>query len=149
MWNRVRFLMCYVVGALGIVACTGGPPSVPKSGGSAGMAPQTIEELAGVWEYVDSNGSFPLKLDDQGRGDYDWKQGHFETLEFKDGVWKGRWYQVENDREGKFELTFSSDDSPIAQGEWWYTRIGSDSNPLEPGGQFTLKALPGVMTTEK
>ena len=148
MWNRLGFLIFFVVGSLGMVACTGGPPSVPSPGGHTVMPPQTVKELAGVWEYVDSNGSFPLKLDDQGRGAYDWKQGHFETLEFKDGVWKGRWYQVENDREGKFQLTFS-DDAPVARGEWWYTRIGSDTNPLEPGGQFTLRALAGVRTTGK
>ncbi|MGD9850970.1 MAG: hypothetical protein AB7T38_06870 [Nitrospirales bacterium] len=140
--------MCFAFGTLGIVACAGGIQSDSSTSGSAIMAPKTIEELAGLWEYVDSNGSFPLKLDDQGRGAYDWKQGYFETLELKDGVWKGKWYQAENDREGKFELTFSAD-SPMAQGEWWYTRIGSDANPLEPGGRFSLKALPGVMTTEK
>lgn len=147
MWNRVLVLMCFIIGNFGIVACTGGPQSIPSSG-NVENAPQTIQDLAGVWEYVDSNGSFPLKLDEQGRGDYDWKQGHFETLEFKDGVWKGKWYQAENDREGKFELTFP-DNSQVAQGEWWYTRIGSDANPLEPGGRFSLKALPGVMTTGK
>ncbi|MDR4494627.1 MAG: hypothetical protein AB7P17_12260 [Nitrospirales bacterium] len=148
MWNRIRILMCYVVGTLGIVACTGGPQSIPSTGGDPAIVPQTIEELAGVWEYVDSNGSFPLKLDDQGRGDYDWKQGHFETIELKDGVWKGKWYQAENDREGKFELIFFNN-SPVAQGKWWYTRIGSDANPLAPGGEFSLKALPGVRTTGK
>lgn len=147
MWNSVKLLMLYVVSAIGLVGCSAGPQPMLSSVPSA-QIPQTIEELAGSWEYVDTNGAFPLMLDEQGDGPYDWKEGRFETSELKDGVWKGKWYQAENDREGEFVLTFSTD-APLAKGEWWYTRIGSDTAPLEPGGRFSLKQLPGVMTTGK
>lgn len=145
--NSMNWLMVYVVGVFGIVACSGGPHTLRTTGG-ADQIPQTVEELAGAWEYVDSNGTFHLVLNEEGGGSYNWKDGRFETTELKDGVWKGKWYQAENDREGEFRLIFSVD-TPVAEGKWWYTRIGDDVHPLEPGGPFILKQLPEVMKTEK
>jgi hypothetical protein len=26
----------------------------------------------------------------------------------------------------------------VAQGEWWYTRIGKDHDPLQPGGTIRM-----------
>lgn len=145
--NSMKWLMVYVVGVFGIVACSGGPQTLRTTDG-ADQIPQTVEELAGAWEYVDSNGTFLLVLNEQGGGSYDWKGGRLETIELKDGVWKGKWYQAENDREGGFRLLFSAD-TPVAEGKWWYTRIGDDTHPLEPGGEFMLKQLPEVMKTER
>jgi hypothetical protein len=38
-----------------------------------------------------------------------------------------------------------SGDSPVARGHWWYTRIGKDRDPLEPGGTFTMKRIPSPL----
>lgn len=110
--------------------------------------PQHFHDLAGTWEYRDKTGSYTVTLNEKGKGPYDWEDGWFETLELNDGVWKGIWRQPGNDREGGFELQWA-DDSPVARGSWWYTRIGKDFNPLEPGGSFTMKPLSTFLTGRK
>ncbi len=111
------------------------------------VRPQTIHDLAGRWEYSDKTGSYPITLNTQGTGSYEWEEGWFETHSLENRTWTGAWVQKGNDREGGFELTFS-DDPLVAQGEWWYTRIEKDHDPLQPGGTFkmsrssTLKAVP-------
>jgi len=99
--------------------------------------PQRIEDLAGPWEYKDDAGQGTINLNALGKGSYDWKEGRFETLSLKNGHWTGIWVQEGNDREGGFELRFSND-SPVAQGEWWYTRIGNNHDPHQPGGTFRM-----------
>ena len=103
-----------------------------------------IHDLAGVWEYEDNSGSYLIRLNEEGKGLYDWEDGWFETHEIKEGVWKGTWFQAGNDREGAFELRYAGD-SLVARGHWWYTRIGKDRDPLEPGGAFTMKRIPSPL----
>lgn len=110
--------------------------------------PRHLSDLAGTWEYGDKTGSYTITLNEKGKGPYNWEDGWFETLELKEGVWKGIWLQAGNDREGGFELQWS-DDSPVARGSWWYTRIGKDSSPLEPGGTFTMKRTSTLLTGGK
>ncbi len=93
--------------------------------------------LAGVWEYRDVAVAYQLALDENGNGDYAWKNGSFLTTSLRNGFWRGKWSQVDNDREGEFEVKLS-DDYLEGEGRWWYTRIGSDTAPLEPGGTFYL-----------
>ena len=82
-----------------------------------------------------------VRLDQLGNGTYDWQDGYFETHSLSQGLWKGSWRQMGNDREGEFEAILSeSGDS--AQGRWWYTRIEMDHQPLQPGGHFVLTRLP-------
>lgn len=151
MWNRTKgFLFAGVCGMI-LVGCTGfskEPVAAESQQTPPSAFPRDVEDLAGTWEYVDTNGSFRITLDEEGQGTYDWKEGSFETVELEGGVWKGKWYQLENDREGKFTITFSPH-SAVGQGKWWYTRIGSDTHPLEPGGEFIMKPLPGVMASGK
>ena len=99
--------------------------------------PQRIEDLAGAWEYKDTAGEGVITLDAEGRGAYEWEDGRFQTLSLEDRTWTGVWIQEGNDREGGFKLTFS-DDGSVAHGNWWYTRIGEDHDPLEPGGTFSM-----------
>jgi hypothetical protein len=99
--------------------------------------PQDITDLTGLWEYTDNTGSYPITLNAEGKGTYEWKEGQFETLSLQEGLWTGIWIQEGNDREGGFELTFL-ENADVAEGEWWYTRIGKDRDPLEPGGHFTM-----------
>ena len=94
--------------------------------------PQHIEDLAGTWDYQDLAGQGIITLNAEGKGPYEWEGGRFETLSLENGTWTGVWIQEENDREGGFTLTFSNDSS-VAHGEWWYTRIGKDLDPLQPG----------------
>ncbi len=99
--------------------------------------PEHIEELAGVWKYKDAAGEGTILLNSEGKGAYEWEGGRFETLALANGTWTGVWIQEGNDREGGFKLTFS-DSSSVAEGEWWYTRIGKDTDPLQPGGTFRM-----------
>ena len=92
--------------------------------------------LAGEWEYEDG-AVVTLTLDERGNGTYPWKEGRFETIDLSDHTWKGMWLQKENDREGGFTVKFSSDFSE-GDGQWWYTRIGTDRTPIEKGGTFHL-----------
>ena len=92
--------------------------------------------LAGEWEYEDG-AAVVLRLDEQGNGTYAWKDGRFETAQFGDHTWVGKWFQRENDREGGFVVTLSPDYTE-GEGTWWYIRIGSDSAPSEKGGTFHL-----------
>lgn len=101
------------------------------------LLPQRIANLAGTWEYKDAAGQGIIRLNAEGKGTYEWKNGRFETVSLQEGRWTGIWIQEENDREGGFELTFP-ENAASAEGEWWYTRIGKNRDPLEPGGHFTM-----------
>lgn len=140
--KRVAFVLL----AINVAGCAGLPQEDASTDSVIGDSiPRSIEDLAGAWEYVDSNGTFTLTLNKEGHGTYEWKNGRIVTETLAKGVWTGKWYQTENDREGRFKLTFSPG-SPIANGLWWYTRIGDDRAPLEPGGTFALRRLSPVMT---
>lgn len=78
-----------------------------------------------------------ITLNVEGKGDYQWEEGWFETPSLENRRWIGVWIQEGNDREGGFELTFS-DDSSVAEGNWWYPRIGNDKDPLQPSGTFRM-----------
>ena len=84
-----------------------------------------------------TQGLYTIMLNADGKGPSDWKEGRFETISLQEGLWTGVWIQDGNDREGAFELTFS-DNSSVAQGTWWYTRIGKNRDPLQPGGTFRM-----------
>ncbi|NOT96357.1 MAG: hypothetical protein HOP00_08630 [Nitrospira sp.] len=92
--------------------------------------------LAGEWEYVDG-AVVRLMLDEQGNGRYDWKDGRFETQTLVGHTWHGMWSQKENDRDGGFTVEFSPDFSE-GEGNWWYSRIGTDHAPTQKGGTFHL-----------
>ncbi|MEO5955594.1 MAG: hypothetical protein ABIR36_07895 [Nitrospiraceae bacterium] len=92
--------------------------------------------LAGEWEYVDG-AVVRLILDEQGNGRYDWKDGRFETQTLVGHIWHGMWSQKENDRDGGFTVEFSPDFSE-GDGNWWYSRIGTDHAPTQKGGMFHL-----------
>ena len=130
-----------IVGVLLIVVgCAQVTPPVSQEIPSKSITlsfPQQIKDLAGPWEYKDSAGHGIITLNAEGDGAYEWEEGRFETHSLTNGVWTGVWIQKGNDREGGFELTFS-DDASVAQGEWWYTRIEKDKDPLEPGGPFSM-----------
>lgn len=96
--------------------------------------------LAGEWEYIDSTGAaVPLTLDERGNGHYEWKEGRVETRRLIDHTWSGMWFQEENDREGEFMVEFSPDFSE-GEGQWWYSRIGTDKAPTLKGGTFHLRS---------
>jgi hypothetical protein len=109
--------------------------------------PQKIKDLAGPWEYNDAAGQGIIMLNAEGKGDYEWQEGRIETHSLENGTWTGRWIQEENDREGGFTLTFS-DDSSVAQGEWWYTRIGEDHDPHQARGTFMM-SRPSAVQIQK
>ena len=96
--------------------------------------------LAGEWEYIDGSGiAVLLTLDEQGNGYYNWRDGRFETHTLIDHTWNGMWFQEENDRDGGFTVEFTPDFSE-GEGQWWYSRIGTDSAPTQKGGTFHLKS---------
>ena len=93
--------------------------------------------LAGEWEYEDNGIVQTLVLDERGNGQYGWQKGVFRTTGLSDHSWTGYWYQRQNDREGRFEVSLSPD---YSEGEvrWWYTRIETDERPQRKGGVFHL-----------
>ncbi|MDT7043643.1 hypothetical protein [Candidatus Nitronereus thalassa] len=103
--------------------------------------PDSLESLSGHWEYHEGEVMYNLVLDQQGNGTYDWQQGRFKTTSLLDKTWKGRWIQLGNDREGGFEAQLE-ESGLTAHGRWWYTRIGNDLDPIEPGGNFILTRSP-------
>jgi hypothetical protein len=92
--------------------------------------------LAAEWDYEDG-AVVVLRLDEQGNGTYEWKDGRIETTDLRGRTWTGKWFQTENDREGGFLVEFSPDYTE-GEGRWWYTRIGTDPAPPEKGGRFHL-----------
>ena len=102
----------------------------------SGLSSADRSILAGEWEYEDG-GVVVVRLDEQGNGTYEFKNGRFETTQFVGHVWKGKWYQRENDREGGFLVNLSGDYSE-GEGTWWYERIGTNATPSEKGGRFHL-----------
>jgi len=93
--------------------------------------------LAGTWAYEEHGKTVLITLNEYGNGTYDWKDGRFMTATYSNGVWKGSWSQGENDRDGGFEVVLSPN-KPEGNGRWWYTRIGNDTSPTQPGGVFQI-----------
>ena len=137
--GKAQWLMIYWM--LAVVGCTAISHDVSQNSSnrqSRFSLPHMIQDLAGPWEYVDKTGIYTIIFDAEGKGTYEWEKGRFETQSLRNGVWRGIWVQEGNDREGGFTLTFS-EGSPVAQGKWWYTRIGKDREPLQAGGQFSMR----------
>jgi hypothetical protein len=137
--NRFIIVACILI----IAACAHQPASIdprpPVKDAQVGDH-RVLGVLAGEWDYIDSSGAVvPLKLDAQGNGHYEWKDGHFETRKLVDHTWSGIWVQEENDREGGFKVEFSPDFSE-GEGQWWYNRIGDDKAPSLKGGTFHLRS---------
>ena len=138
MFPRYLNISIILAGALLSGACAHQTASVdsPSMGSQAGDR----HVLAGEWEYIDSTGAaVPLTLDEQGNGHYEWKEGRVETHRLIDHTWSGMWFQEENDREGGFMVEFSPDFSE-GEGQWWYSRIGTDKAPTLKGGTFHLRS---------
>lgn len=115
--------------------------SLDTSGGSSGYSSgDSLANLSGMWEHRQGEVVYELLLDRHGNGPYDWQEGRFETTALSSGQWKGRWVQLGNDREGGLEARLAQD-GMSARGRWWYTRIGNDNDPLDPGGEFTLRRI--------
>jgi len=127
-------------GALLAAACA--KPAVHRAIPTDSLPPSTESQpgdrhvLAGEWEYLGA-AVFPLVLDEQGNGHYDWKDGRFETRTLIGHTWQGMWFQKENDQDGRFMVEFSPDFSE-GEGRWWYSRIGNDHAPTQNGGTFHL-----------
>ena len=98
--------------------------------------------LVGEWDYEDG-GTVVLRLDAQGNGTYEFKDGRFETRQFDGRNWGGKWYQRENDRDGGFLITLSPSHTE-GEGTWWYDRIGTNMSPREKGGTFRLSRRTSV-----
>ncbi len=147
--NIMRILLV-VISMMNIVGCMGLSHHLPPEQRPLkkhSVLPQNIIDLAGLWEYEDHTGSYLITLNAEGKGPYEWQEGRFETMSLQEGLWTGIWIQEGNDREGGFELTFS-ENADVAKGEWWYTRIGKDRDPLEPGGHFTMTRPSGFHLTQ-
>ncbi len=137
----LRRIIMLVVWSLAIWGCPTVPTKKPVSLPPRPERPLIkvkVHELGGTWKYEEGKVIYPLTLDQEGKGTYEWQKGRFETTSLSNGVWKGMWYQEGNDREGGFELQLNPD-LKSATGSWWYTRIGTDQYPLEPGGNFSLR----------
>ncbi len=140
MFPRYRTISIFLVCALLSAACAHQAVSTDSQPPSVVAGTNDRHVLAGEWEYIDSNGAVvPLTLDEQGNGHYEWKEGRFETHRLIGRTWSGMWFQDGNDREGGFSVEFSPDFSE-GEGQWWYSRIGTDKAPILNGGTFHLRS---------
>ena len=140
---QIKLLLILVVCSFAIGGCPSVPSKKPVSlppSPDPSLTHVQLKDLAGGWEYEGGSVVYPLLLDQEGKGTYEWQNGRFQTTSLSNGIWKGTWFQEENDREGGFELKLHQD-LQKATGRWWYTRIGDDQNPAEPGGNFSLQRL--------
>lgn len=138
---QIRFIVLLIVCSFAVWGCPTVPIKKPESLPPPPEKPLSevkIQDLAGEWKYEEGKIIYPLSLDQEGKGTYEWEGGRFETTSLSNGIWEGTWHQEGNDREGGFELQLQPD-LQSAVGTWWYTRIGTDRDPLEPGGSFRLR----------
>jgi|SRR5689334_3407935 len=139
---RLRYIGVHFLLACALLIAACAKPAVRRAVSTDSVPPSVTSQsddrhvLAGVWEYEDG-GVVLLTLDEQGNGHYDWKDGRFETRTLIGRTWDGMWFQKENDRDGGFAVEFSPDFSE-GEGRWWYSRIGTDHAPMQPGGTFHL-----------
>jgi len=130
----------WVFSALLISGCTWFPASENPRTLFDDSQQLSLSRLSGVWEYQEGGVVYELVLDEKGNGSYDWHEGYFRTESFSENRWVGTWHQPGNDREGGYEA-FLSEDGQLAEGRWWYTRIGNEENPDTGGGYFLLRRL--------
>jgi hypothetical protein len=136
-------LACSLLAAACVEPAVHRPVSVDSPLPSTESQPGDRHVLAGEWEYVDG-APVLLILDEQGNGQYEWKDGRFETQTLIGHTWQGMWFQKENDRDGGFTVEFSPDFSE-GEGRWWYSRIGTDHTPTQKGGTFHLSKRTAFM----
>ncbi|HKN87085.1 MAG TPA: hypothetical protein VJV04_09520 [Nitrospiraceae bacterium] len=142
-WQRYR--KAIILSPLLLTAAVTGcakDPARHVQGPQASVAPPPTAEvrypsLAGTWAYEENGNTILITLNEYGNGTYEWKDGRFMTATYSNGVWKGSWSQRENDRDGGFEVILAQD-RPEGEGRWWYTRIGKDTSPSQPGGVFQI-----------
>ncbi|HEY5627775.1 MAG TPA: hypothetical protein VIR79_07500 [Nitrospira sp.] len=143
---------CYILAVVVILSLLGTACTTPTVQRDEAVTPampppsaatEDRRVLAGEWEYEDG-AVVTLTLDEQGNGTYPWKDGRFVTTTLADHTWHGQWIQKENDREGGFAVKFAPDFQE-GEGRWWYSRIGTDLSPSQPGGTFHLSRKPSGM----
>ena len=141
MFPRYSHVIILVASAVLSAGCVHRVASVDSPPPPIASQAEDLHILSGEWEYIDdgTGTAVLLTLNEQGNGHYGWKSGRFETDNFIDHTWSGMWFQDENDREGGFTVEFSPDFSE-GEGQWWYSRIGSDHSPTQKGGTFHLRA---------
>jgi hypothetical protein len=107
--------------------------------------PDTYSDLSGEWEIQEEDKIYRATLDASGNGTYAWQGGRIVTTKVTDRRWEGTWHQPGNDREGGFHILLSEGHA-LAQGVWWYTRVGDRANipPRQWGGSFTWRRLTPV-----
>lgn len=102
-------------------------------------------DAAGIWFVREDKYQFYALLQKDGNGPYDRMQGGFTDSRFDGRVWTGRWFQVGNDREGRFKVTVS-EDGRLATGDWWYTKVEGKEYPgcdaSKCGGPYTFERVP-------
>ena len=135
--------------ACALLAASCAQPAVHRDVSIDSLPPSMVSQavdrhvLTGEWEYVDG-AAVRLTLDEQGNGNYIWKDGRFETRSLIGHTWQGIWFQKENDREGGFMVEFSPDFLE-GEGRWWVSRIGADHAPTQKGGTFHLSKKTALM----
>jgi hypothetical protein len=146
-WQRYRRTIIFspLLLAVAMIGCAKDTGRHVQESQASVAPPVTVgtpyPSLAGTWEYEEHGNTILITLNEYGNGTYDWKDGRFMTATYSNGIWKGSWSQRENDRDGEFEVILSQD-RPVGEGRWWYTRIGSDMAPAHPGGVFQIVRQP-------
>lgn len=140
MWWRIGAVLSMAL-VLTFLGCHHSVSSRPALPDQLPVVDRSI--LAGEWDYYEDGGAIVLRLNAQGNGSYDFKDGRFETIQFDGHQWVGKWSQQENDRDGGFLVNLSADLTE-GEGTWWYDRIGANASPTEKGGTFRLSRKTSV-----
>lgn len=119
------------------------------SNGTAAKRP----DLSGTWHIREEDKSYAATLDGDGNGAYTHDGGTLQTTRIAGGIWQGTWSQTGettgSSREGGFRLVLSADRS-TADGQWWYTRVGTRTIPPHRfGGSYHFTRLPGALRRQQ
>ena len=108
-----------------------------------------LETIQGQWLIEEEERFYCATLDHQGNGTYNWQDGRIVSRSFQGRKWTGTWHQPGNDREGGFEITFSTNGNK-ARGRWWYERVEQRTiPPRKSGGPYIWTRMePGSPCTQ-
>jgi hypothetical protein len=140
----IRAKICAFAGILVLSGCAQVKDAPPENSAKAPKecpADNNRSALAGSWLYEEQGYFYTLRLDKQGNGAYEWKDGRFLTSCLDKQHWRGAWEQAES--EGGFEIKLSRD-LTTGEGRRWYTQIGGEKKLGGQVSEFQVKRIGSV-----
>ena len=147
--GSIFFMCAYATGLRASSMTESAHDQSPSREGRSSQSAISVD-LSGTWLIEEEDKSYMATLNAQGNGSYTWQGGTIVTTKVENRLWEGTWSQLENDREGEFEVLLSEDYSR-AEGSWWYTRFENFHNipPGMTGGSYLFTRLPPAQVPDK